>query len=155
MLAQVKELGLTDCRLTVPQLSEPELNTSLGVMLPLPVAFKVTVAGLQVTVGARLSTMVTVAWQVLTFPLPSLAVRVTVFAPMFAQVKEFGLTETRFTVPQLSEPERKTSAGAIEAVPEALSGTVMFLQAIVGAWLSLTVTNWCLWSKGGAPTRDS
>lgn len=141
MLAQVKELGLTDCGLTVPQLSDPELNTSAGVMLPVPLAFRVTVAGLQVTVGARLSTMVTVAVQVLTFPLPSLAVRVTVFPPIFAQVKEFGLTETRFTVPQLSDPELKTSAGAIEAVPAALSGTVMSLQAIEGGSLSVTVTS--------------
>src|SRR5436190_15755446 len=92
------------------------------------------------TVGAVTSCTVTVALHVPVLPLPSLAVRVTVFGPILAQVNEFGVTETRFTVPQLSEPEEKTSAGTIEAVPAALSGTVMFLQAIEGGWLSVTVT---------------
>src|SRR5436190_20767264 len=59
---------------------------------------------------------------------------------MLAQVKEFGLTETRLTVPQLSEPDWNTLFGTIEAAPEPLSGTLMFMQAIVGFSVSTTVT---------------
>src|SRR5260370_38150888 len=90
------------------------------------------VMSLHLASGLVTSLTVTVALQVELLPWPSLAVRVTMLAPILAQVKEFGLTETRLTVPQLSEPDRKTSAGAIEAVPEASRGRGMFLQAIDG-----------------------
>ena len=66
-----------------------------------------------------LSTTVTVAVQVAVFPLPSFTVRVTVFAPRLAQVNALGVTDTRFTVPQLSDPEEYTSFGVIEASPVA------------------------------------
>src|SRR5260370_38587465 len=97
------------------------------------------VMSLHLASGLVTSLTVTVALQVELLPWPSLAVRVTMLAPILAQVKEFGLTETRLTVPQLSEPDRKTSAGAIEAVPEASRGRVMFLQAIDGGVVSFTV----------------
>jgi len=59
-----------------------------------PAALRFTLAFLQVTLGGVTSDMVTVAMQVLLLPLPSLAVKVTVFKPVFAQVKLFGVTET-------------------------------------------------------------
>src|SRR3989442_999476 len=138
-LVQSKLDGLTT-RLVMAQLSLELLSTWAAVMLTWPLASRFTSMLCVRTVGGAASCTVTVAVQVPMLPWPSLAVSVTVFGPMLAQVKELGLTETRFTVPQLSEPDRKTSAGAIEAVPEPFNGTVMFLQAIDGGSLSVTVT---------------
>ena len=52
--------------------------------------------------GAILSTTVTVAVQVETFPFTSVTVSVTVFAPTFAQVNELGETVIE-AIPQLSK----------------------------------------------------
>ena len=109
-------------------------------MLALPAAFKVTVAFLHTTVGAVLSTTVTVAEQVLVLPLPSLAVSVTLFVPMLLQVNVFGITDTRFTVPQLSVPLWNTAAVVTLAFPAPLMVTVAGLQIILGAVWSTTVT---------------
>jgi len=53
-------------------------------------------------VGGTLSSTVTVAVQVETFPLSSVTVKVTVFAPISLQSKVAGLTAI-LNIPQLSE----------------------------------------------------
>src|SRR5207244_4068999 len=101
MLVQAKVVGLTD-RMVMVQLSVELLCTWAAVMLTWPLASRFTSMLCVRTVGGAASCTVTVAVQVPMLPWPSLAVSVTVFGPMLAQVKELGLTETRFTVPQLS-----------------------------------------------------
>jgi hypothetical protein len=76
-------------------------------------------------VGAILSTTVTVAEQVDTFPFTSVTVRVTELPPIFAQVKELGETVTE-AIPQLSEEPLLICEAVIEAVPAALRLTDMF-----------------------------
>jgi hypothetical protein len=78
--------------------------------------------------------------QELTLPLPSFTLSVTALAPTLTQPKLEGLTETKFTVPQLSLLERRTLLVLIEAAPAALKFTVMFLQFTTGNSLSVTVT---------------
>ena len=119
-LAQVNVLWLNDTGVTVPQLSEPLRNICAGVTLTVPAAFRLAVTCWQTTVGAIASTTVTVAEQVAVLPLPSLAVKVTVFAPILAQVNALGVTETRLTVPQLSEPLWNTLTILTLTAPEAL-----------------------------------
>jgi hypothetical protein len=136
----VKLFGVTETWFTVPQLSEPLWNTSAVVIEAAPAAFRLTEAFLHVMLGGVMSDTVTVAEQVAVLPLPSLAVKVTVFGPVFAQVKLFGVTETWFTVPQLSEPLWKTSAVVMEAAPAALRFTLAFLQVTLGGVTSDTVT---------------
>jgi len=55
MLAQPKVLGATLNTITVPQLSEPVLNTLAVVMVALPEPSRLTVTFLQVMVGGILS----------------------------------------------------------------------------------------------------
>src|SRR6188508_1009872 len=55
------------------------------------------------------------------------------------QLKIFGTTETRFTVPQLSVEPLLTCAGVIVAVPAEFSCTIMFWQIAVGGTSSNTV----------------
>lgn len=62
-------------------------------METLPAALRLTVAGLQVAVGAVTSFTVTVAVQVAVLLCPSLTVSVMVFVPILAQVKVLGLTD--------------------------------------------------------------
>lgn len=76
----------------------------------------------------------------LVLPLPSFTVKVTVFAPVLLQVNELGVTDTKLTVPQLSEPEAYTCEGVIDTVPPAPTVTAMFWQVTAGGWLSVTVT---------------
>src|SRR5262245_26337726 len=89
--------------------------------------------------GAVLSTMVTVAPQVLVLPFTSTTVRVTVFGPTLAQVKLLGET-VLLAIPQASLELAVTSPAVIEAVPAGLRFTVMFWQTMAGAVLSTTVT---------------
>ena len=91
-------------------------------------------------VGAVASTTVTVAEQVAVLLPPSLTVSTTVLVPLFAQVKAFGVTDTWFTVPQLSDPLWNTFAVLILAEPAALRLVVKFLQITVGAMASTMVT---------------
>ena len=56
------------------------------------------------------------------------------------QLKVFGTTETRFTVPQLSVDPLFTCAGVIVTVPAGFSCIIMFWQVAVGGWLSVTTT---------------
>jgi hypothetical protein len=87
-----------------------------------------------------LSTTVTVGWQLDVLPLASVTLSVTVFVPMFAQVKEFGLTLFVSVPLQLSLLPLSTSQAEIEACPFASSWTVMFLQLAIGGVLSTIVT---------------
>ena len=64
------------------------------------------------------STTVTVAVPVLTFPLTSVKVKVTVFAPIFEQVKLFGKTFI-LAILQLSEDPLFNCEPVIETFPEA------------------------------------
>jgi len=75
--------------------------------------------------GAILSTTVTVAVQVETFPFTSVTVSVTVLLPTLAQVNELGETVTE-AIPQLSEEPLLICEAVIEAVPAALRLTDMF-----------------------------
>lgn len=61
--------------------------------------------------------MVTVAFAVSIFPLVSVTVNVTVFAPKSAQVNEFGDTDNDATA-QSSEDPLFTSLAVIVAFPE-------------------------------------
>jgi hypothetical protein len=70
--------------------------------------------------GATLSSTATVASQVAVFPLPSLAVTVTVFGPKSLQSNAVWL-RVKVTGPQLSEELATTDAGVIEAFPFASS----------------------------------
>ena len=68
--------------------------------------------------------MVTVAVQLSVFPLGSVAVSVTVFAPAFEQLKDKGVAVR--TTEQLSLEPLSTEDAVIVAFPPASSCTVMF-----------------------------
>jgi hypothetical protein len=63
--------------------------------------------------------------QVLTLPLLSVTVSVTVLAPTFEQLNVLGLT-VMLAMPHASEDPLLTCAAVMEALPAALSCTVMF-----------------------------
>jgi hypothetical protein len=136
LLEQVKEVWLSD-RLT-PQASEDPLFTAAAVVLPLPPASKVTVTFWQLATGAVLSITVTVAVQVEALLLPSVAVRVTVFAPLLEQVKAVWLSD-KLTL-QASEEPLFTAAAVVLPLPAASKVTVTFWQIANGAVASVTVT---------------
>jgi hypothetical protein len=100
---------------------------------------RIILAG-QIMVGAVASATVTIAEQVEVLLLPSLTVSTTVLAPLLAQVKVLGSTETKFTVLQLSDPLWNTLAVVMLAAPEVLRFAVKFLQITVGGVASTTVT---------------
>jgi len=75
--------------------------------------------------GAILSTTVTVAVQVETFPFTSVTVSVTVLLPTLAQVNELGETIT-VAIPQLSLEPLLIWAAVMDAVPAELRFTVTF-----------------------------
>ena len=74
----------------------------------------------QAAIGAMWSSTVTTAEHVEEFPLLSRTVRITEFAPTFAQVKEFGATDM-LAIPQASDEPLLICAAEIEALPEASS----------------------------------
>jgi hypothetical protein len=120
------------------QLSDDPLLISAVVIDAVPEAFKYTVAGLQSTTGAMLSTTVTVVLQVAVLPEASVTVNTTVLAPLFVQSK-LDLDALNEKV-QLSDEPLLISAVVIDAVPEAFKYTVAGLQSATGAMLSTTVT---------------
>lgn len=75
--------------------------------------------------GAMLSTTVTVAVQVETFPFTSVTVRVTVLLPTLAQLNVLGETVTD-AMPQLSLDPLLIWEAVIDAVPAGLKLTVKF-----------------------------
>ena len=86
-----------------------------------------------------LSSTVTTAVQVETFPLLSVTVSTTLFAPTLEQSKVF-MSILVEAIPQASFEPPSTSAGVMVALPLASNCTVMFWQLAVGATLSSTVT---------------
>ena len=72
------------------QLSVEELFTCPLVIEPVPAPFSTAVTFRQMAVGEIVSAMVITERQVDVFPLLSVTVKVTLFAPTFPQVKEIG-----------------------------------------------------------------
>jgi hypothetical protein len=70
-----------NAKLAIPHASEEPLFTAAVVVLPLPVASNCTVTFWQSATGATLSSTVTTAVHVVTFPFTSVTVNVTGFAP--------------------------------------------------------------------------
>ena len=103
MLAQLKRLGVSVN--VMEQLSVEPLLTADVVTVTVPFTPKLAMTSLHFATGRVTSLTVTVAVQVEVFPLPSLTVRVTRFAPTLLQVKLLATTDCRLTVPQLSEPD--------------------------------------------------
>ena len=89
--------------------------------------------------GATLSSTVTTASAVLTFPFVSVTVSVTVLAPTFTQLKLAGETLSD-AIPQLSLLPLSIWVAVIEALPVASNWTVMDCVTAVGATVSTTVT---------------
>ena len=113
-------------------------ETPDAVQIPLS-AFTVTFEG-QVMVGLILSITVTIAVADALFPLASVTVNVTVFAPTFEQSK-FVLDKLNPKVPeQLSDEPLFIAAAVVEATPLEFKLTETFCVITVGAWLSITVT---------------
>lgn len=135
---QVKLFGTTDT-LTVPQLSVLPLFTALAARVAVPLAPSVTDAFLHKAVGGVLSVMITAAEHVDVLPEASLTVSTTVL-PGVAQVNVLGVTDTRFTVLQLSVLPLFTCEGVIEAVPPLPKETVTGWHTAEGGVLSKTCT---------------
>ena len=109
---------------SIPQLSLELLFTSATEIDPLPDPSSVTVTLLQLAIGAKSSTIVTVAVHVDEFELESVTVKDTVFAPTFEQSNEVVLA-ANVIVPQLSLDPPSMSAATIVALPLASRLTVI------------------------------
>ena len=123
----------------MPQASEEPLLIAATVVEAVPLAPNCTVMLRQIAFGATRSCTVTTAAQVLVLPLLSVTVRVTLFAPTFAQVK-FELLIVKEAIPQASEEPLLIAAAVVEPVPFAFRETVTFWQIATGAMASVTVT---------------
>ena len=88
--------------------------------------------------GAVTSLTVILAEQVAVFPPASVARSTTLFGPMFAQLKVFGVSES--VKLQLSELPLLTAEGATVTVPVMAKLAVMFLQRATGSVTSFSVT---------------
>ena len=109
----------------IPQASVEPPSTSAPVIVTVPFASSCAVKGWQVAVGATLSSTVTVAVQVELFPFTSVTVKVTVLAPISAQVKDAGETLNE-VIPQLSVEPLSISDAVIITFPVASSCKVIF-----------------------------
>ena len=92
-LRQVK-LELDRTREATVQLSVELLFTCAVVIVAVPEPFRAAVTFLQMALGRIVSAMVITERQVEEFPLLSVTVKVTLFAPTFPQVKEEGGMDT-------------------------------------------------------------
>jgi len=121
----------------VPQLSVLLLLICDAASVPVPDAFKVTVAFLHKAAGAILSETFTVPEQVAVLPDASLTVSTTVLLPILAQVNVLGKTD-RLTVLQLSLLPLFNADAFSAAVPVLLSNSAMgaVWHTAVGAELS-------------------
>ena len=126
-------------RFEMPQTSLEPLSIAVALMAPLPLALSCTLTSWQEAVGAISSTTVTVAVQVLEFPLKSVAVKVIVCLPTSAQSKIF-LSGPIIIMPQASLEPLSMSANESKPLPLASIWTVASWQETVGAILSSTVT---------------
>jgi len=122
-----------------------QLSLAVGVknaFAPVGQVGSLTMLAGQVIVGAMLSTTVTVAAQLPMLLLESLAVRVTLFDPLLAQLKVFVAAPSinNCAIPQLSVEPLSISAALTVTVPAALRLTVILLHAATGGVVSTTVT---------------
>ena len=101
--AQVKTLVFVLIE-EIPQASVVPLFTKNGITLTLPELLRITVAFLHVVTGRTVSRTVTFAEQDALRPKISVATNVEILAPVFKQVKLFGVTEV-VEIPQLSVME--------------------------------------------------
>jgi hypothetical protein len=138
IFAQVKLFGLT-AKLAKPQPSLELLLTANESIVIVPLLFNRTVMFLQIATGATVSNTVTVDVRVAVFPFTSVTVIVTVFAPMFAQVKLLGLT-AKLAIPHASLEPLSTASESMEAAPAPFNRMVIFLQITEGAVASAIVT---------------
>jgi len=121
------------------QLSLLPLSMSAATSLASPFVSKYIVAGLQSAIGLITSCIVTIAVQESTFPLASVPINVTVFAPRSAHVKVV-CDKLSVTPLQLSILPLFTSAEVIVAIPDASKFTVTDWHVMLGAKVSSTVT---------------
>src|SRR6056300_856670 len=120
------------------QLSLLPLSMSDVVMLADPEASNATVMSCATATGSMLSTTVTVAVASCVFPLPSVAVNVTTFAPRSSQSNEVISSDNVYV--QLSLLPLSMSDVVMLADPEASNATVMSCATATGSMLSTTVT---------------
>jgi hypothetical protein len=119
MLAQVNEV-LSRLSERIPQASLEPLSTCWAVIEAAPAASSCMVSAWQIAIGATLSSTVMVEVQVLTFPLLSVTVKVTVLGPTLAQVNDV-LSRLSEAIPQASLDPLSTCSGVMEATPDASS----------------------------------
>src|SRR4030042_413846 len=117
--AQVKSV-ISRLRLKMPQASEEPLFISAGRIVEFPVASHWVVILLHAATGGILSSTVTSAVHMITFPLLSVTVNVTKLTPTSDQVKSV-LSSCNKAIPQASVLPASISEGVIEAFPEAFS----------------------------------
>ena len=129
--AQVKSVWSRD-NVATEQLSVEPLSISVDVMTALPVASNCTVIFCAATVGITVSAMVTTAVVALLLPLTSVTVKVTVFAPISAQVKSVW-SRANIVTEQLSVELLSISAGAMVTFPLASNCTVIFCVMATGS----------------------
>jgi len=123
----------------IPQASPDPLSISVPTIVTVPEASNCTVMGWQIAVGGVMSWTVTMAVQVLIFPLISVTVNTTLFGPTLLQVKAVGEAMTDCT-PHASFEPLSISAPVIEALPAAFSCIVISWQMATGGVTSSTVT---------------
>jgi hypothetical protein len=135
---QEKVFGKTE-RLTGVQLSLDPLSTSEASRVPFPVALRIRLKVLRLTVGATVSSTVTRAVQEAVLPEGSAPVKITgMVSPTSAQVKLIlsGINETE----QLSDEPLLMADAFRVAVPKGPIYKMIFLQETTGLSLSSTVT---------------
>ncbi len=128
----------------IPQLSVEPPSISIELIVTSPFASSWTVMFWQTAVGSTLSSTVTVASQVETFPFTSVTVSVTVFVPTWEQSKScvvFPPSIVHEAIPQLSIEPPSISIELMVTSPLASNWTVMFWQIAVGDIVSSTVTS--------------
>ena len=138
IFAHVKFFGLT-AKLAKPQPSLELLLTANESIVIVPALFSRIEIFLQTATGANVSNTVTVDVHVEAFPFTSVTVIVTVFAPMFAQVKLLGLT-AKLAIPHASLEPLSIASESMEAAPAPFNCMVIFLQTTAGAVASAIVT---------------
>ncbi len=112
-------------KVAMAQLSELPLLTAAAVVEPFPELSSCTVTFWQKAIGATLSSIVTLAEQVLELPLTSVTVRITMFPFTFAQLNVV-MFNAREAIPQASDELLFTCEVVIDALPEGSSCTVIF-----------------------------
>ena len=135
---QLNVFGVTVIE-AMPQASADPLLTWEPIMVAFPEPSKGTVIFWVVTEGLIVSITVTVLLPVVLFPFTSVIVNVTVFVPVFKQLKLNGETVVEAT-PQASVALKTISEPKIVAEPAAFKYVVKFWADTTGGTKSWTVT---------------